>query len=167
MVREARLQDSKAIAEIIVETWKYAYTGIVDKDYVDNLNVQSFIQIMMRNLQQKKETIFVYEEDETIKGFISGKLLKKDNYQCEIVGFYVLPEFQQAGIGKILFQHINKYFSERNCHKMILWTLKGAKNNSFYEKNGGVISHEKLLKIGEKEYAGVGYSFNLHSITGQ
>jgi hypothetical protein len=50
---------------------------------------------------------------------------------------------------------------------MILWTLKGAKNNSFYEKNGGVISHEKLLKIGEKEYAGVGYSFDLHSITGQ
>ena len=163
MIREAKLQDSEAIAEIIVETWKSAYTGIIDTNYTDNLDKRRFVQIMTNNLQQKKETIFIYEENEIVKGFISGKFIDND-YQCEIVGFYVLPKYQQIGIGSKLFQHMKKYFSEHNCHKIILWTLKGAKNNSFYENNGGKIAAEKILKIGDKEYAGVGFLFNLHPV---
>ncbi len=162
MIREAKLDDSKIIAEIIVEAWRSAYIGIIDQNYADNLEVQRFIKIMTNNIQQKKEIIFVYEEDEIIKGFISGKLLDDDNYQCEIVGFYVLPKYQKSGIGRLLFQRMNEIFSKKNCQKMILWTLKGAKNNSFYEKNGGIISYEKIFKIGDKEYDGVGFSFNLH-----
>ncbi|MBN2160156.1 MAG: GNAT family N-acetyltransferase [Spirochaetes bacterium] len=162
MVREAKLKDSEVIAKIIVETWKYAYIGIIDKNYADNLDVQRFIQIITDNIQDKKETIFVYEENEIIKGFISGKFIDNNNYQCETVGLYVLPKYQQLGIGRILFKQINNFFSEHNCQKMILWTLKGAKNNSFYENNGGVIAEEIFLKIGEKEYAGVGFSFKLH-----
>ncbi len=161
MIREAKIYDSKVIAEIIVETWQSAYIGIIDQNYADNLDVQKFIQIMTDNIQQKKEVIFVYEENEIIKGFISGKVIDDDNYQCETVGFYVLPIYQKQGIGRLLFKRINKFFSKQNCHKMILWTLKGAKNNSFYANNGGVIADEKILKIGEKEYEGVGFSFNL------
>jgi len=161
MIREAKISDSKAIAEIIVETWQSAYTGIIDQNYADNLDVQRFIQIMTDNIQQKKEVIFVYEENKIIKGFISGKVLDHDNYQCEIVGFYVLPIYQRQGIGRLLFQQINEFFSKQNCLTMILWTLKGAKNNYFYEKNGGVISDEKILKIGDKKYKGAGFTFTL------
>lgn len=161
MIREAKIYDSKVIAEIIVETWQSAYIGIIDQNYADNLDVLRFIQIMTDNIQQKKEVIFVYEENKIIKGFISGKLLDDDNYQCEIVGFYVLPIYQRQGIGRLLFQRINEFFSKQNCLTMRLWTLKGAKNNYFYEKNGGVISDKKILKIGDKEYKGVGFTFTL------
>jgi GNAT superfamily N-acetyltransferase len=162
MIREAKIYDSKVIAEIIVETWQSAYIGIIDQNYTNNLDVQRLIQIMTDNIRQKKEVIFVYEENKIIKGFISGKLLDNDNYQCETVGFYVLPIYQQQGIGRLLFQRINEFFSKQNCQTMILWTLKGAKNNYFYEKNGGIIANEKILKIGDKEYEGVGFSFKIH-----
>ncbi len=165
MIREANIYDSKVIAEIIVETWRSAYIGIIDQKYANTLDVQRFIQIITDNIQQNKEAIFVYEENKIIKGFISGKLLDDDNYQCEIVGLYVLPIYQQQGIGRLLFQRINKFFIKQNCQKMILWTLKGAKNNSFYAYNGGVIADEKSLKIGKKEYKGVGFSFDLSSKT--
>ncbi|WP_319562990.1 GNAT family N-acetyltransferase [Marispirochaeta sp.] len=165
MIREAKLDDAVVIAKIIVETWQNAYDGIIDQYYVDNLDVQRFLQIITNNIKLKKEIIFVYEENEIIKGFISGKFMDDDKHQCETVGFYVLPKYQQKGIGRILFKQMKKMFFERNCRKMILWTLKGAKNNSFYRNNGGVIADEKILKIGEKEYSGVGFSFNLHPIT--
>ncbi len=165
MIREAKLDDAVVIAKIIVETWQNAYDGIIDQYYVDNLEVQRFVQIMTNNIKLKKEIIFVYEENEITKGFISGNFSDENKHKCEIVGFYVLPKFQQKGIGRILFKQMKKLFSERNCRKMILWTLKGAKNNSFYKNNGGVITDEKILKIGEKEYAGVRFSFTLLPIT--
>lgn len=165
MIREAKLDDAVVIAKIIVETWQNAYDGIIDQHYVDNLDAQRFIQIMTDNIKLKKEIIIVYDENEITKGFISGKFIDDDKHQCEIVGFYVLPKFQQKGIGSILLKQMKKIFSEQNCRKMILWTLKGAKNNSFYKNNGGVIADEKILKIGEKEYAGVGFSFTLLPIT--
>ena len=163
MIREARLSDSNAIAEIIVETWQKAYIDIVDRKYVENMDLRRFIQIMTDNIQLKKEIIYVYEDNGIIKGFISGKFINDTDHQCETVGFYILPQHQRMGIGSKLLQEMEKYFSERDCRKMILWTLKGAKNNSFYKKNGGVIANEKILEIGDGEYNGVGFSFNLTS----
>ena len=167
MIREAKLGDSEAIAKIIVEAWQGAYTGIIDQKYVDDMNIQHFVQIMSENIQQKKEKIFIYEENQIVKGFISGKFTDYEDCQCETVGFYVLPKYQGMGIGSKLLRQIQRYFSDNNCRKMILWTLKGAKNNSFYKNNGGEITAEKMLKIGDKDYPGVGFSFDLSAIANE
>jgi len=165
MIREAKLNDSEAIAEIIVEAWQGAYAGIVDQKYVDNMKIQRFVHIMSKNIKQKKEKIFIYEENEITKGFISGKFIDDKDHQCETVGFYVLPKYQRMGIGEKLLLKMKQYFSENSCRKMMLWTLMGAKNNAFYTNNGGTITDEKMLNIGDKEYSGVRFSFKLSSIS--
>ena len=167
MIREAQLDDAEAIAKVIVEAWQGAYTGIVDQTHVDSMNVQRFVHIMNENLKQKKEKIFIYEENQIVKGFISGKFTDFEDHQCETVGFYVLPKYQGVGIGSTLFRYIQSYFSDNNCRKMILWTLKGAKNNSFYKNKGGEIRAEKLLKIGDRDYPGVEFSFDLSAIANE
>jgi GNAT superfamily N-acetyltransferase len=129
MIRKAELYDSDAIAEIIVEAWKDAYAGILDKGYLENITVEKYREIMINNIQGSKETIYVLEENGIIKGFISGMVTDAVNGQCEVVGFYILPVYQRMGIGSRLF------------HKI----------------------HEKVLNIGDKEYAGVVFLFNLQS----
>ena len=161
MIKEAELNDAPEIARIILSAWKIAYKGIIDQSYADNMKADRFIEIMENNIQQKKESIFIYRENEKAAGFISGKLLINSPYNCEIVGLYVLPEFQNMGTGEKLLGHAMKFYSQLNCRKMIIWTLKGAKNNSFYIKNGGIIAEEKSLNIGDKEYAGIGFVFDI------
>lgn len=163
MIKEAELHDAQEIARIIVSAWKSAYKGIIDQSYVDNMKAEKFIEIMESNIEQKRESIFLYRENEKAAGFILGKLLNNSPYNCEIVGLYVLPEFQNMGTGAKLLAHAKKFYSQLNCRKMIIWTLKGAKNNSFYIKKGGIIAEEKALNIGDKEYAGIGFVFDLPS----
>lgn len=161
MIRAATVQDSRAIAEVIVETWQSAYTGIIDAEYLETLDVDRFVRIMRRNILGDLEKVFVWQEEEILLGFVSGREGEADSHRCEIVGFYVLPRYQKKGVGRKLFQHMRHHFSERGYTEMSLWTLKGAKNNSFYARNGGTIAKEKMLKIGDMEYAGVCFSFSL------
>ena len=41
IVRNAKKEDIRQIAEILVEDWKTAYRGIIDSDYLDSMSVDS------------------------------------------------------------------------------------------------------------------------------
>ena len=160
MIREAELKDAESIAEIIVEAWKYAYTGIIDPDFSENMKTENFLSIMTDNINKKLETIFVYEEESLIKGFISGKL-SDSKYDCETVGLYISPDYKQQGIGSKLLNRMKGFYKNKSCKTMIIWTLSGAENNIFYEKHGGKIMEKKELDIGNKSYQGAGFVFQL------
>ena len=145
MIREALITDSNQIADIIVKAWQNAYEGIIDPEYPKSMSVNKFIDIFSNNITLKTETVFVYEKDKKVIGFISGIIVKKE-YDSEVIGLYIDPEFQGKGIGSKLLKKIKKYFSSNNCSSMIIWTLEGAKNNSFYEKHGGRKTEKKKLK---------------------
>jgi len=160
MIRAAELKDIDAIAKIIVSAWKTAYIGIIDPEYSNNLNYNRFIKIFTENIQKKKETILVNDEN-GINGFVSG--IKHDNsqYDCEIVGLYIKPEYQGKGIGKKLVEEIIKHFKRENKKNLIIWTLDNAKNNGFYKKLGCEKKEYKNIEIGGKEYKGVGFNILL------
>ena len=160
MIRKAEAKDAESIAKVIVEAWQSAYTGIIDPDFPGSMKTNKFVSIMENNISNNLETIFVYEEDDKIKGFISGK--KSDGkYDCETVGLYIIPEYQNQGTGKSLLDEMKNYFKSKSCKTMIIWTLLNAKNNVFYQKNGGEVLEEKDLEIGDKIYSGVGFVFQL------
>ena len=54
-----------------------------------------------------------------------------------------------------------KEFVARGKRSLIIWTLDGADNNSFYIKMGGVKKENKILRYGGKSYDGVGFKFDL------
>ena len=160
MIRNAELHDAESIAKVIVEAWQSAYTGIIDQSFPHSMKVDKFVSIMTNNISENLETIFVYEDDEKIKGFISGK--KSDGkYNCETVGLYISPKYQRQGIGKSLLDEMKKYFKNNSCKTMIIWTLLNAENNSFYKKQGGNILEEKEIELGDKKYPGAGFVFQL------
>ena len=159
MIRKAELKDVNIIAQILTTTWKSAYKGIVNSDYSNNLPIEKYIRIFTENINQNKEIIFV-NEDKNVNGFISG-ICSNDNYDCEIIGLYILPEHQRNGIGKQLVAKMLDYFKIQEKHNLIIWTLDGAENNAFYRSIGGSKKEFKYLQIGSQTCRGVGFNIKI------
>ncbi len=44
VIRKANIDDKSAIARIYVNSWKFAYKGIVPQDYLDSLSVEEYME---------------------------------------------------------------------------------------------------------------------------
>ncbi|HPQ54920.1 MAG TPA: GNAT family N-acetyltransferase [Spirochaetota bacterium] len=160
MIREATHNDIETIARIIVAAWQTAYEGIIDPSFPPSMKEDKFIEIFTDIFENRKEIVFVYEEHNTVLGFVSG-VEHCGKYDCEIKGLYVDPEYQGQGIGSSLLNEMKQYFLDNNKLSLIIWTLHGVKNNAFYKKHGGVIREYRDLEIGEEVYEGAGFVFSL------
>lgn len=160
MVRRALISDADPIAGIIVSAWKTAYVGIVDSDYLATVSRDKYTGIFTGIIGDSLQTVFVFERDKSVLGFVSGKT-QEGKYDSQVIGLYVQPEDQGNGIGSILLDEIRKHFKSNNCKTTIIWTLLGAENNSFYRKHGGAGKEFKEIQIGAETYSGVGFVFDL------
>jgi len=160
MIREASINDAGSIAKIIVAAWQNAYTGIIDPEIPRKMTEDKFISIMTDNINNKSEDIFVYESDNSVHGFISGKI-NSGHYDCEVIGLYIDPEHQGRGIGSELLDKMKSFYRNKNCRNMIIHTLLNAKNNSFYKKYKGVPGKTDEIELGNKKYPGIYFAFQL------
>lgn len=160
MIRNAEITDVNSIAEIIVESLKTAYEGIVDSLYSHTLAADKFVSVFNENIASNNETIHVYEIGSKVVGFISGKI-DSSNCKAEITGLYLNPEYKNRGIGSKLFDSIMDYFKKNNCPDVSLTTILGAKNNKFYSCKKAKVKKYIDLEFGNKKYNGVIYSFKI------
>jgi len=160
-IREASPRDVPALAALITESWQTAYTGIVDPEYPRTLHPSRFENIFSKMILEKIETFFVYQDETGILGFVSGKILTEGVYDCEVVGLYVHQDCRGRGIGGLLLERMKQFFVLNSRRSMIIRTLAGARNNSFYRKAGGTGKEYKELWIGGKPYPGIGFAFSL------
>ena len=162
MIRSAEVSDAKAISKVIVDAWQNAYSGIIDPAYPSSLKKEKYTAIFQDLIKIKAEWVYVYEIQNSVVGFVSGKMMD-GKHDSEVKGLYVLPDQQGKGIGSSLLSYAKEFLKSSGCANSILWTLLGASNNRFYEANGGVGIENKKLKIGSKEYNGIGYFFDLRN----
>ena len=162
MIRPAKTSDANAISEIIYDAWQTAYSSIIDPAYPINIRIEKYSNIFSEIIHKKTETVFVYEIEGTVIGFVSGITLT-GKYDSEIKGLYISPKHQGNGLGTALLIHMKKYFKSKSSTRLILWTLLGASNNSFYTTNNGIGIEKKKLTIGSNEYQGIGYFFDLRN----
>lgn len=161
MIRYYELEDIDAIAKIIDDNWKSAYRGIIDDEYLDNLNYKDRIE-RFRNKYEKEKSI-VYIENEEILGFcrLGESREGLENYG-EIIALYVKKDVHGKGIGRKLVNKAKEILKSRGYEKMILWCLKENKPaRNFYQKVGGILGKERKFEIGNKEYDEVSYKYEL------
>lgn len=165
IIRKVKIEDLKAVAEIVVNGWQTAYRGIVDDDYLDNLRIDEKYQKMLKNY--KENGFIVAEKNNKIVGFCrycEGNKYIKDypEVDCELYALYVKTEEKRKGIGNKLVKYVMEELKNKNLKKMIIWCFKdNYKARGFYEKLEGVYCGELLCKKGDKEYKEVGYIYNL------
>ena len=164
MIRKATSDDLNKISEIASNAWKTNYRGIIEEDFLETRTVENFVKrgLETKWLEDEKIDTYVFEENSSIKGFISGNDYNQNDL-CEIGRLYVDPEFQNQGIGKKLLEYMKKYYKKNGYKNMVIWTVKGLPNNNFYKKFGKAIPEEKEYTYGNKKYKGSGFIISLEN----
>src|SRR5271157_5400303 len=95
MIIEAATDDINSITSIITKVWKKEV--FTSKNYPNILmelkyNENKYTKNLTKEINFNLIKAFVYEENNKIAGFISGKL-RLSEYDSEIIEFYVDPDF--------------------------------------------------------------------------
>ncbi len=141
MIRKAEKRDLSRIAEILVFVKRMKYRSIFHNDAYSFGELQVIPVAEEYSRPEILENIWVYEEDEIVKG-----LIHIENY--EVMELYVDYFFHGKGIGSELIEFAKKVHDVR-----FLWTLeKNQDAIRFYATHGFSKSEERELEEGTPEY---------------
>jgi ribosomal protein S18 acetylase RimI-like enzyme len=142
-IRRAVPGDARGIARVHVETWRSAYAGILPDQVIVQMSVDdkaaAWRQLVQR--QDAVDAVIVAEiDDGTIIGFGScgpaGPEAMPD-YDGEIHTLYVLPDWQEQGIGRALLCGCLRVLSAAEIAAAYLWVLADNPSRFFYQAMGG------------------------------
>ncbi len=159
LYRRALPEESRSIAEVVVNTWKWSYRNIFSSSYLENLSYEEHEAAISRQIEKKNDIFFTAVYNERVVGMVSGRIIEEGEYDCELDAIYILPEFQHRGTGKILFSMITDEFRESGADTMILWTFKENRERGFYRKMGGRTGSEKVISIENRDIVHVSYTW--------
>jgi len=96
----------------------------------------------------KKRIMFVIEENQEIKSYIIGSLLK-NSYQCNtyVDDIFVRKNARKKGFGKLLMNEFTKWSKSKKATKIRLGVrMNNRKAISLYKKIGFDIKHYEMEK---------------------
>ena len=140
MIREAQINDAARIAQIDVESSRFAYKCILTEECLYNeLTVEARIPVYERWISEKRFELYVYEDDaHEVKAMMGiGKCEDDDKENAfELHFIYVDPNFLREGIGSGLLKFFEAQGKERGFDEYIIWVLEENDiGSNFYEKN--------------------------------
>ncbi|MBF4696076.1 GNAT family N-acetyltransferase [Fusibacter sp. Q10-2] len=165
VIRKAKISDVENIAKIRVDTWRTAYSGIVNNEFLSSLNYEERANRFRNYLIESSNYMLVYEDEKSKKlfGYIQfGVPNEDDDVDGEIYAIYILQEHQKLGIGRLLMKAAILALKEIGIKKTIVWVFNdNIRARKFYEHLGGTHIKDKLILIGNDELKSCGYLFNL------
>ena len=166
IIRNATIDDAEKIADIKIKGWQTAYRGIVEDDYLDNMDREKEIEKRRNNID-KGVNIIVAESNNEIVGFCLFRNFnnypeKYPNADCEISSLYVTSRLKRNGIGKKLMQYVIELLKKEGKTTMILGCLKeNYPSRAFYEKMGGKAINYDEIEFGDKKYGLAMYEYDI------
>lgn len=166
IIRTATINDVEKVAKIKIEGWKTAYRGIIDDEFLGNMNLNEEIEKRKNNIEDGVD-IIVAELNNEVVGFCLYRNHIKDpesypNANCEISSLYVKNSLKRNGIGTKLMKHVIQKLQKQGKTQMILGCLKeNYPSRAFYEKMGGKYLKTENIKFGNKEYEEVIYEYDI------
>ena len=165
-IREANKSDASGMAKVRVDTWRATYKGIVPDEFLENLSCQQLSERWQKEYWENRApgvAVFVAEnERKEIIGFAFCGLEQSNDpvYRGEIQRLYVLPQYQNRGVGhELVTACVNHLDHELKVNTMLIWVFAENPNCKFYESLGGKIAREKTKEIGGRIISMVGYGW--------
>lgn len=166
VIRTVTLSDAQQITSVHLNCWKINYQGIVAQDYLDNLIWEKRLKDREQIINSKSGIQLVAIYNNKLVGFCdAGKRYIKANHQYtdqqlrnrnepgEIYAIYVDPHFQHQGIGKALFEQVQKELAYQALMPFVVLTLKENQASCrFYESMKCKLADEIIGKWGGREY---------------
>lgn len=151
--------DRTAISEVYEESWKYAYKGIIPKDYLDSIPKGRWAL----NLDNPDMKTLVCVENGRIVGTSSfcKSRFEQFNGWGEVVSIYLLPDYMGKGYGKLLMESVITELERQGYGDVFLWVLEeNIRARRFYEQFGFSLTEDYLDdNIGGKDLREVRYVY--------
>lgn len=136
VIRAATTGDAPAIARVHVLTWRHAYRGLIDDEYLDALDPEARARRWTHILEGRRSTVLVAETGGEVAGFASVGPSDQDGWG-EVYAIYVLPSRWGHGLGARLLRRGEDALSQAGFDRALLWVLEGnGRARRFYEKRG-------------------------------
>ena len=123
----------KGRAFVGFQSWREAYSGLVEQEFLDNLTIDSFLETAVNT----KDNTIIAKEGDRVVGFVQyGKYGYEDLEDAgEIAALYVLADYYGKGIGYRLMQEAVK--SLCGYSQIALFVIKGNQRAiDFYTRYG-------------------------------
>ncbi len=164
-VRDATAADAEAIARVEVATWKASYAGILPAESIAAMSVPRSAARWLRLLglgARVGRTVLAAEHDGEVVAFASSTIGLSDARMASLDMLYVLPAYQDLGIGGALLAEI----ATRATHAgtTALWVevlAKNARASRFYRHRGAIELSRTWTFWGVKPIVVVSYGWSL------
>lgn len=166
-IRPAILPDSLSVAEIHVESWKYAYRGLVPDSVLDSITVKTRMKHWVKAIEAGSPRLRIAEKDSVIVGWVAFGPSRDEDASPktgEIEAIYVHPGHWGKGIGKALLAAAVQVLSAQKYARITLWVLsKNTRAARFYRGQGFQIDScpPKVSKRGDQVLEELRYKIGL------
>ena len=164
MIRPAREDDVRGIAEVHVATWRAAYAGLVPAAFLDAMSVDDRAGMWRRLLAAPRErgwALLVAEGGGRITGFVSVCAAREGGGPDvgEISALYVEPSSWDTGTGRELHDAALDALRSAGFVRATLRVLEGnARGRRFYERRGWRdVGTRSVVRLGGADLAHATY----------
>jgi GNAT superfamily N-acetyltransferase len=150
-IRTATEADIPAIARVHVESWQWAYRGMLPQAYLDGLSHQKHVERHQRLWHNLGSFRLVAElADAGIVGFLHGgrERTSDPDHIGEIYAVYLLENHHRLGLGTALIRAWATELRRSGINSALVWAL--AANHraaAFYQKCGAKKLRDQPLDI--------------------
>ena len=142
LVRAARREDARPVAEVHVASWRHAYRGLLPEDSLERQSVDDREAMWLGAFAdpEPKSGAFVAEIEGRIVGFASfGPSRDEDASEGtgEVPAIYVDPSVMGKGVGRELLEEATAELRLAGFSRATLWVLEANERaRRFYENEG-------------------------------
>ncbi|MBO4815926.1 MAG: GNAT family N-acetyltransferase [Clostridia bacterium] len=146
-IEKPKKEDAEEIAKLVIDSWQTTYKGLIDENYLNNMNVEEAKNRWEKEIEGNKK-ILIYKENDKIVGVIKYGESESEKENGEIYVLYVKPEEKRKGIGTKLVKTAKQELLKNNYKNMIVWCLDGNEiGENFYLKSGGDKQENRLYNV--------------------
>ena len=165
LVREATALDSRALAGVLVQSWRAAYRGIIDDDYLASLSVDRRTEGFDAWFRSHPASSFIRVAADAQAqpiGFALGGEARggAPGTLGEIYVFYLLPRVQRQGIGTQLIRSMARGLDLRGMDSLIVWALERNPAREFYARLGGREVDTRETTVGTRRLREIAYRWD-------
>jgi len=139
-IEAATPEDCRAIAEVHVLSWQFAYRNILPEAYLASLSVSEREAKWCRVIENQRSHVLLARVSHQVAGFVSFGASRDEDapLRCaEVFAIYVHPAFLSAGAGRQLWLAALRQIRAEGYKTVTLWVLAGNDRAiRFYERAG-------------------------------
>ncbi len=162
LIREATALDAHALADTQVRSWRAAYSGIIDDDFLARMSVdrrrESYLEWFGRHASSNFIRVAVDEHARVVGYSMAGAARSQPHRtRGEIFELYLLPDAQRRGIGARLMRSMARGLDMRGMDSLVVWALQRNPARQFYQRMGGLEAGTRETTVGSRRLGEVAY----------